>query len=75
MSTKENQELETLIKEVFFNSRRKSVTPKKVRLKSIIKRGFYEAAFKDLIIFTSHILVTMTNMFSLILSAIIPLKK
>lgn len=67
MSKQDEEQLEKLIKEVFFKAKRKSITPKNERLKAIIKRGLYETAFKDLIIFSSHMLTAMLMMFSLLL--------
>ena len=42
MSKQDEQQLEKLIADVFFQAKRKSITPKTVRLESIIKRGKYD---------------------------------
>ena len=70
MNKQDEQQLEDLIKNVFFNAQRKSITPKKIRLKSIIKRGLYETAFKDVLIFISHMLEAMLSMLSLMLKTL-----
>ena len=69
MSKRDEQELETLIKNVFFRAKKKSITPRDVRLHSIIKRSLYETAFKDLMIFCNHLLITMLSMLTLLIKA------
>lgn len=67
MSKQDEQQLEKLIADVFFQAKRKSITPKIVRLESIIKRGKYETAFKDIMKFSNHLLTAMVMMTTLLL--------
>ena len=75
MSKQDDQKLEKLIAEVFFQAKRKSVTPRTVRLNSIIKRGRYETASKDLLIMSSHQTTGMLMMLSLLIKIFSSSKK
>lgn len=65
----DSKQLEELIQKVFFQAKRESITPKEVRLNYIIKRCFYEVAFKDLIIFISQLFSTALGITSLFIKA------
>lgn len=75
MSKQDEQQLEKLIAEVFFHAKRKSITPRTARLESIVKRGRYETASKDLIILSSNQTTGMLMMLSLLLKTISVHKK
>lgn len=70
MSKQDDQELEELIKDVFFRAKRKSITPRDVRLQTIVKRGLYETAFKDLMIFSDQLLNAMMTILSLLIKTL-----
>ena len=66
MSPKEqNNELETLVRDLFKQSRKKSDISTKNRLTLILKRGLHEIALRDLLVLSSHIIFAMMTMLTL----------
>ena len=67
MSKKEeqNNELEELVKNLFKQSRQKSGTSAKTRLKLILDKSLHQIALRDLLLFSSHLVFAMISMLSL----------
>lgn len=65
MSQEKNNELEELVKNLFKQSRQKSGTSAKTRLRLILERGLHEIALRDLLLFSSHLIFAMVTMLAL----------
>lgn len=64
MKNQEQQDLESLVKNIFKHSKQTTARSSRSRLKAILGRSLHELAIRDILIFFGHLISAMFMMLS-----------